>query len=90
MTGGTSGAFNLSVYPNPLESVGTISWRAPRGEEVTIRVIDERGIVVREQTEVSKGEGSVSLSTDELSSGSYVVELRSGSDVLTSKVQVRK
>ena len=88
--GGASSSYGLMVYPNPLSSVGRIEWRAPEGEEVGVRVIDDLGKVVWGEEFLSDGEGSLQLDGLALSSGVYVVELRSGSEVLIQSIRVQK
>ncbi len=88
--GGASSSYGLMVYPNPLSSVGRIEWRAPEGEAVGVRVLDDLGKVVLSEEFLSDGEGSLQLDGLEFSSGVYVVELRSGSEVLRQKVTVQK
>ena len=91
LTGGNAGAYALEVRPNPVVHTGEISWRAPRGEEVSLVITNSLGEEVQSSVLVSEGEGVVEIDARELTSGQYLVRLttRSG-EVLTSTLQVRK
>ena len=89
--GGENGAYALEVRPNPVVTSGELTWRAPRGEEVEVRVVNNLGQVVLTQSMVSTGEGVLTLDARELVSGQYFVELRTnGGTVVGTTLQVRK
>lgn len=86
-----NGAYSLEVRPNPITDRGSIAWRAPRGEEVMVRIVDSRGVEVRNVGAVSNGEGEITISVQDLPSGLYIVELQgAGGQVLREKLQIRK
>ena len=88
--GGAGSALDLAVLPNVVTETGVISWRAPRGVEARLEIIDNRGIVVRSEEISSTGSGELRISADDLASGSYVVVLRAGEEVLETRMQIRK
>ena len=90
VTGGTESSYSLSVLPNPITETGTISWSAPRGEEVVVRILDLEGKELQNSVETSTGEGDLQISASDLPSGFYLVELRSGDQVLTQSIRVQK
>lgn len=86
-----NGAYALEIRPNPITDRGAIVWRAPRGQDVTLRVIDNRGVEVRTVSTVSNGEGEIVVDVQDLSSGNYIVELQAtGGEVIRKKLQIRK
>ena len=88
--GGASSSYSLTVYPNPIRDRGEVAWRAPRGEEVDLRVLDLQGKELLSDRLISEGDGVLSLDASDLSSGVYIVELRSGDQILTQRITVAK
>jgi hypothetical protein len=80
--GGTTGGYALTVLPNPVRTTGSVAYRAPRGERVTIELYDiEGGLVSTILSSTSEGEGAVAIDAGALASGRYTVRLRSQSGV---------
>ena len=67
-----------------------ISWRAPRGVEARLEIIDNRGVVVRSEVLSGESSGELRIAAGDLASGTYVVVLRAGEEVLESRMQIRK
>lgn len=74
-------SFNdISIVPNPVLDVATISFNSNIIGSSELSIIDGRGAEIRKQTiYVVKGQNSISLDTKELSSGIYVAALKGNS-----------
>jgi hypothetical protein len=88
--GGAGSALDLVVLPNVVTETGVISWRAPRGVEARLEIIDNRGVVVRSEVLSGESSGELRIAAGDLASGNYVVVLRAGEEVLESRMQIRK
>jgi hypothetical protein len=94
VTGGTVSGYQLTVLPNPVRAMGSIAYRAPRGEKLTVELYSLEGALVATLASdvVSEGEGVVALDASGLASGSYTVRLRTSDlgAVTTTKLTVAK
>jgi len=90
VVGTVSGTYSLEVTPNPAVDYSEIRWNAPRGEDVMVRIVDNTGRVIRSEEQVSTGSGTLRIDAREIASGQYIVELRSGTTVLTHPLQIQK
>jgi len=81
----------LSVYPNPANTSATISFDVANGTEVSVNVTDLSGKVVYSNNLGSvKGAQKVSLNTEVLNSGVYMVNVTMNGAVSTKKLVVKK
>ncbi|GEM_PF-962331 len=76
----------LSIFPNPAENVLNIQF-AQAVQDVDVRIMDMSGRVVASETNVSGTQMTMDVSV--LSSGSYMVEIRSESSVAQSRLIVK-
>ena len=78
---------DIIVYPNPVQSDATLSFSVKEDGNGTIKVYSLTGKLVKEITNVnlSAGENLISLSANELSNGTYIVNLSTNSDSKTTK-----
>jgi hypothetical protein len=92
-TSGIPATFELSQnYPNPFNPTTTIQYSLPRAGHVSLKVynlIGQQVAVLVDQMEEA-GYKSVAFNASNLSSGTYVIELRSGSLVTSKKLLLLK
>ena len=71
---------SVSLYPNPVQSVATVSFNAAENAEVSYQVFDLAGRMVMSQRigRVAEGAHEFSISTENLSTGSYILRLNQG------------
>jgi hypothetical protein len=85
---------NLSVtnYPNPVNSNTTISYTVPSSELVTVKLFDALGNEVKTLVNEFKttGEYTISFNANELTSGSYICKITSGSNSAVRTINVIK
>lgn len=74
---GSMGLLGFELYPNPAQDELNISLSQPLTESGDIRVVDMAGRIVIQQN-FDQLQGIQSLNLAELSSGTYMVEIRSG------------
>jgi len=81
----------LTVYPNPANTSATVSFDVANGTEVSVNVTDLSGKVVYSNNLGSvKGAQKVSLNTEVLNSGVYMVNVTMNGAVSTKKLVVKK
>jgi len=80
----------LTSYPNPVRSQGTVAYALPEESKVTLRVYDVLGRQVATLATGTKeaGRHTVQLATETLSSGVYFGRLQAGEQTLTRKITV--
>lgn len=71
---------HLAVYPNPMHELVTISTAGLNEKKVTIQLIDVNGVVVKTIDNITGA--TTELSRDELKSGFYFVQVKSGAIIL--------
>jgi len=83
---------NLNVYPNPLNSSGTLSFNVKENVETTIKIYNLTGSLVKTINlgMTTKGEHKERFDASALSIGSYVISLESGSDRTVAKFIVTR
>ncbi|HVJ97089.1 MAG TPA: T9SS type A sorting domain-containing protein, partial [Acidimicrobiia bacterium] len=86
ITGSSVSGYDLTVLPNPVRESGSVAWRAPRGEKLTVELFNVEGqrVATLASDVESAGEGVVAVDASALASGSYTVRLRSESGVTTT------
>jgi hypothetical protein len=79
---------SLSVYPNPFNSLTTISFSMPHAGQAMVQVFDIMGKLVRvlSSGRVSAGEHRITLDGGTLASGIYFVRVAAAGDFRTSKI----
>ena len=71
---------NVAVYPNPSNESVTIDVKAEsKSAGLSVQIIDMKGSIM---TERSMNDANASLSTSNLASGSYIVTVKSGNDMI--------
>lgn len=78
-----SKALNVKVYPNPSVNSFKLQVQAPGKEQMQVRVMDMQG---REYKRLEMMPGETLTLGSELKAGSYMVEVRQGSEVKTTRV----
>jgi hypothetical protein len=80
----------LQAYPNPVRTQGTVAYALPEETDVTLRVYDVLGRQVATLASGTQpaGRHTVTLDTDQLSSGVYFGRLEAGGQTLTRKITV--
>ena len=84
---------NIEVYPNPFTNGTNIAYQLAKKTNITILLIDYNGKKVKQiipNVEHSAGIYTTSLSSGNLSSGIYYVQLITNEEVLTKKVVLLK
>jgi cytochrome c-type biogenesis protein CcmE len=80
-----------SVYPNPASTKVGVSLNGERDETVTTRIFDIAGREVMTQSdEISKGANFLTYDVKNLQSGIYVVDVRTATKSLVTKVSIEK
>lgn len=79
---------SLLVYPNPATDI--INIRSDRMDNLVtdLRIIDLSGRVVLHRGSVKLGHASTPLDVSELSTGTYVLEVRSENELVTKKIHI--
>jgi len=83
-----SGSFNM--YPNPANNETNLIFNLKQESEVSIEIFDLVGQRVLQPTQNSfaAGNHTIPLNTAELNTGAYIVALRSGDELIRSKLIV--
>ena len=71
---------SVSLYPNPVQGVATVSFNVAENTEVNYQVFDLMGRLVKSESigRVAEGNHEFSISTENLSTGSYILRLNQG------------
>lgn len=82
----------VSSSPNPFSARVTFDISLKNHAELSIKLYDLRGRLVKElgSTPYSKGTYDISMKTDDLSSGTYLLQVKAGSDKFTKKITCLK
>lgn len=81
---------SLNVYPNPASDVINVQLDQKDNLPTEIRVIDLNGKQVLSETNVRLGHAAYQLNVSELNVGTYVLELRSETELVTRKINIIK
>jgi hypothetical protein len=83
---------SLNVFPNPVASQLNLSWTSNDRSDISIRMFNLQGQLVKnvELGTVAPGQQNLSLDTAELSEGWYSLSIVSQKSIQTIKVQVRR
>jgi len=87
----SNNAMGLQVYPNPSDGRLNISFNLKSPDDVFIQVMDLNGrVVVREsrQEGLSIGKNELTLQSDQLSAGVYILSVRTGSGMSATQRMV--
>lgn len=84
--------FDLKLHPNPATSKATLSFSLGNTSLVEIQILDALGRVVKNvlQGNMAYGLHNVQLETGELSTGMYIVKLRTNSGTVSQRLSVIK
>jgi DNA-binding beta-propeller fold protein YncE len=79
-------------YPNPFNPTTNITFTLPEASNVSLIVYDAIGqeVATLVNSEMSAGKFTVQFDAGNLASGTYVYELRAGSNVITNKMMLMK
>jgi hypothetical protein len=83
---------NVSSSPNPFSSEVTFNVSLKNSAELSAKIYDLRGRVVKQldSRSYSKGTHNVSMETSDLSNGMYLLQVKAGSDIITKKITCLK
>jgi hypothetical protein len=86
----TDGFSLLQNVPNPFSKTTSIQYVIPSAQNVTITLYDESGRMIRELVNGAQAAGnhSVSFEQDNLQSGVYFYQMRSGDFVKTRRMMI--
>ncbi len=77
---------DLFVYPNPVEGLGYLSLHSGFNTNTTIAIHDVSGRVVESETHnISKGNNTITLNTNNFTQGMYFLSLKNGNKNTTIK-----
>ncbi len=85
-------ANNVSnVYPNPVSDLSYMNITLDKPENVTISILNITGQTVKEINlgQLNAGVNKVAISKQDLAAGSYFVQVKSGSSVVTRNFIVK-
>lgn len=81
--------FNLTVYPNPTKGEMNLQFNAETVEPVNLELVDAQGrIIWQEKSETQIGSNALVYHLDGISSGIYLLNLRKGSSLQTTKIVI--
>lgn len=85
-------ASNLSVYPNPMNANGTLSFKINENVEATVKIFNLSGSLVKTINLgfTSQGEHKERFDASDLSVGSYILTLEAGSERKVAKFIVTR
>lgn len=83
---------NLNVYPNPLNNLGMLSFNLKTNSKVTLRVYNLVGAIVKTINlgELKEGQHKERFDASNLSVGSYIISLESGTERSVAKFIVTR
>jgi len=83
---------NVISSPNPFSSKVALNISLKNNSELSIKLFDLKGRVVKEfgSTSYSKGLHNVSMETSDLSNGIYLLQVKAGSETITKKITCLK
>jgi hypothetical protein len=83
---------NVISSPNPFSSRVTFNISLKNNAELSLKLYDLRGRVVKElgSTPYSKGNHNLSMDTNDLSNGIYLLQVKVGSEMITKKITCLK
>lgn len=85
-----SNDFNISLMPNPSQSKTTVSFNTAQTSTVVITLMDLNGEGIMQKTiQSSEGNNTFEISTQDLASGIYLVNLRMNERSVTRKLVVQ-
>jgi len=84
--------FAVTSSPNPFSARVTFSISLKSHAELSIKLYDLRGRVVRELGTIpySKGSHEINMKTDDLPSGIYLLQIKAASEIITKKITCLK
>jgi hypothetical protein len=88
---GTISEIEVDIYPNPVSDQANVTFNLLHGEQVTLRVLDVTGKVVKhfQITSPSEGKNDFSFDCSDLNNGVYILNLRAGNSVQNTKFIVK-
>jgi len=82
---------SISVYPNPANNVLNLSIESVCNSKANINLIDISGkVVFAFNKEITEGSNIVSLNTDNLQNGLYILKVKNGTTIYNEKVLIQK
>jgi hypothetical protein len=68
------------IYPNPFEGYFTFEYKSPRAQDLQLRLLDLRGMLMADLSKVvvESGTNHIALAAEGFSPGFYFLEYRSG------------
>jgi hypothetical protein len=80
---------NFNIYPNPTKETINIAFNSNISNEIEIKFISLRGVVVLETTaNIDRGRNHIALNINKLPTGTYILYLQTGSEIETNIVNI--
>ncbi len=77
---------DIKLYPNPVADNATVEYNLTEKASITISIYDINGrLLSNEQLGNKVGNQSERINTSNLTPGMYILQLRAGNDITTSK-----
>ena len=85
-------AEELKIFPNPVQSITTISFRLEKSETVSLNIYDITGQLVKTVVEkqFEKGVHNLQLDATAINTGIYFLRMQTGSNIQTRKLVIVK
>ncbi len=82
----------IGVYPNPTNNAATIAVKLENATKVNLAIFDLTGKVVYSKNEevLGVGHNEITIDTEKLNSGSYIVQVIAGDKKMTTKLIITK
>lgn len=82
----------LQIYPNPIADRATLKYEVQQTSEVTLSVVDLTGreVMALEMSTKPAGVYTLTLGTDQLESGAYLIMFRANHTLLTRKILITR
>ena len=82
---------SASIYPNPVQKKVWLDLEVASPSTLRVEILDMRGRILEttRETELSSGSHKIALPSEDLSSGTYILRITAGGNVLTRQIVVQ-
>ena len=79
----------INIFPNPIKGIGFIEFTVEKNDNVEITIYNMLGKkIMSTQKKYATGNHAIAINSSNFSSGSYVVEIKTGNTVSTRKFTI--